>query len=144
MAASSLKPRPLARLLIVAACAWAIATSAAAANIWVVTDRQHPVAHAHGARVIELDAPASIEAELSSRLPADPNQAAAIVRQRLKVGGSALQKHLAVTYQGVTDAWSLEVSKIPAVVVDRHYVVYGDPDVARAVSIIEGYRRKRP
>ena len=47
-------------------------------------------------------------------------------------------------HQGVTDAWSLGITSIPAVVVDQRYVVYGEPDVARAVARIEQRRRTQP
>lgn len=94
-------------------------------------------------QLFELDGPASVEARLSARLPADPKRATAIVQRRLQNGGAALQRSLATAYQGVTDAWSLGVTKIPAVVVDRRYVIYGVPDVNRAVSLIEEYRSKQ-
>ena len=42
------------------------------------------------------------------------------------------------------DAWSLGVTTIPAVIVDRHYVVYGDPDAAHAVTRIQAYREAHP
>ncbi|ENJ2046957.1 DUF1525 domain-containing protein, partial [Pseudomonas aeruginosa] len=35
-------------------------------------------------------------------------------------------------------------TSIPAVVVDKRYVVYGEPDVARAVARIEQRRRTQP
>ena len=35
-------------------------------------------------------------------------------------------------------------AKLPAVVVDRRYVVYGEADVSRAVARIETYRRLQP
>jgi integrating conjugative element protein (TIGR03757 family) len=44
----------------------------------------------------------------------------------------------------VADAWGLGVAKVPAVVVDRRYVVYGQPDAARALARIEQYRRTQP
>ena len=93
--------------------------------------------------LFELDAPASLEARLSARLPADPKRAAAIVNRRLQEGGAAFQSRLATAYQGVTDAWSLGIAKLPAVVVDRRYVVYGVPNVNRAISLIEEYRSKQ-
>lgn len=123
---------------------FALAANASAANIQVFTDRHHPVEATFGARVVELDAPTSLEVELSSRLSANPLQAATIARARLRTGGAALQQRLAAAYQGVVDAWSLGVKRIPAVVVDRQYVVYGVPDVSRAVSIIDRYRGKHP
>ena len=44
----------------------------------------------------------------------------------------------------MTVAWSLGIAKIPAVVVDRRYVVYGEANVARALARIEEYRRAQP
>ena len=110
----------------------------------VVTDSHHPVKTMGGERLIELDAAPRIEAELSAELPADPKQATAIVKRRLGSGGADLQRRIASAYQGVTDAWSLGITSIPAVVVDLRYVVYGEPDVARAVARIEQHRRTEP
>ena len=121
-----------------------LASGASAADVWVITDRAHPVAATPGIRLIELDAPVRLEAELSAQLPADPVRAAAIVRQRLKDGGADLQRRLAAAYQGVTDAWSLRIVKIPAIVVDRRYVVYGETAIDRALARIDAYRSARP
>ncbi|WP_425612710.1 TIGR03757 family integrating conjugative element protein [Xanthomonas vesicatoria] len=110
----------------------------------VITDSRHPVRTMRGERLIELDEAPRIEAELSAALPADPDQATAIARRRLNQGGADLQHRIASAYQGVTDAWSLGITSIPAVVVDRRYVVYGEPDVARAIARIEQHRRTQP
>lgn len=125
-------------------CGLMSAAGAVAADIRVFTDRHHPVEAPADVRVVELDAAARIESELAANLPADPAQAAAIVQQRLKDGGAGLQHRLANAYQGVADAWSLGITKIPAVVVDRRYVVYGEHDVTRALERIEEYRRTQP
>lgn len=127
-----------------ALCAALLAPLAQAADILVVTDSQHPVQAASGARLIELDHPARIEVELGARLPADPSRGAALVQQRLKSGGLELQQRLGAAYQGVVDAWSLGVTTIPAVIVDHRYVVYGEPDVAKAAALIEAHRRTQP
>ena len=119
-------------------------TAAAAAEVLVITNSGHPVQVAAGTRVIELDLPARIEAELAAGLPTDPTQAAAIVQQRLREGGQDLQRRLGRAYQDVTQAWGLGITKVPAVVVDRRYVVYGEPDVAHAAARIETYRRTQP
>ena len=132
--------RPLAAVL----CLALLAPVAVAADVLVVTDSRHPVQAPAGVRVIELDQPAHIEAELTARLPADPAQAEALVRQRLLDGGADLQRRIGQAYQGVADAWGLGVVKIPAVVVYRRYVVYGEPDVTRAVARIDTYRSARP
>ncbi len=115
-----------------------------AADVVVVTDSRHPVKTMGGERLIELDEAPLIEAELSASLPTDPYQAAAIVKRRLSNGGADLQRRIASAYQGVTDAWSLGITSIPAVVVDQRFVVYGEPDVARAVARIEQHRRTQP
>ncbi|WP_425510622.1 TIGR03757 family integrating conjugative element protein [Xanthomonas prunicola] len=110
----------------------------------VITDSRHPVRTMGGELLIELDEAPRIEAELSAALPADPDQATAIARRRLNQGGADLQHRIASAYQGVTDAWRLGITSIPAVVVDRRYVVYGEPDVARAIARIEQHRRTQP
>ncbi|OZI62775.1 MULTISPECIES: TIGR03757 family integrating conjugative element protein [Bordetella] len=115
-----------------------------AADVVVVTDSHHPVKAMGGERLIELDEARQIEAELSGDLPTNPEQATAIVKRRLSSGGADLQRRIASAYQGVTDAWSLGVTSIPAIVVDQRYVVYGEPDVARAVARIEQHRRAQP
>lgn len=115
-----------------------------AADVLVVTDSRHPVKTMGGERLIELDEAHRIEAELSAELTADPRQAAAIVKRRLDSGGVDLQRRIASAYQGVTDAWSLGITSIPAVVVGQRYVVYGEPDVARAAARIEQHRRTQP
>ena len=132
--------RPLAAVL----CLALLAPVAVAADVLVVTDSRHPVQAPAGVRVIELDQPAHIEAELTARLPADPAQAEALVRQRLLDGGVDLQRRIGQAYQGVADAQSPGIVKIPAVVVDRRYVVYGEPDVPRAVARINAYRSTQP
>jgi integrating conjugative element protein (TIGR03757 family) len=135
--------------LAVLCMAWLSSSAVAdgiAANILVVTDRHHPVQLAPDVRhirVIELDLPARIEAQLTSPLSNNPDQAAAHLRERLREGGDPLQQHLREAYQGVIDAWQLGVTRIPAVVVERRHVVYGEPDVARALERITAHRNTR-
>lgn len=94
--------------------------------------------------VVHLDAASQIESRIGAQLPADPAHAQAIARERLDRGGEALQRELAAAYQGVADAWSLGITTLPAVVVDRRYVVYGEPDVAKASARIAAYRKAPP
>jgi len=117
---------------------------AADAEVLVVTDSLHPVQSPAGTRVIELDQPVRIEARLTRNLPAAPDAAAELMRQRLRDGGSELQQRIGQAYQGVADAWGLGVAKLPAVVVDRRYVIYGESDVAMAVAHIDAYRGTHP
>lgn len=113
----------------------------AQAETWVITDQAHPVSAPAGVRTISLDDQQRLEEQLTGQLPADPRQAEATIQRYLSSpAGKRLQSDLAQAQQGVTDAWSLGVEKLPAVVVDRRYVVYGEPDVAKAVALIDRAR----
>lgn len=118
---------------------------AMATDIHVFTDSAHPVRSLPGnVTVIKLDAGERLENELSENLPADQEQAARLVQRRLEQGGPTLQHRMADAYQNVAEAWGLGVMKIPAVVVDRRYVVYGEPDVELALTSITRYRKEHP
>lgn len=121
----------------------AAATVSAHATTWVITDSHHPV-HGQPDRLILLDAAEQLEAELSTDLPTDPQQAASLAQQRLRSGGTDLQQRLADAYQGITDAWSLGITKIPAIVIDRRYVVYGEPDIEAAQAKVRQFLREQP
>ena len=86
--------RPLATRLAAGLCAALLGPIAAAADVLIVTDSRHPVQAPAGVRIIELDQATRIEVELAAHLPADPQQAAALVRQRLHDGGEALQRRI--------------------------------------------------
>jgi len=120
-------------------------TGNASAQVWVITDSQHPVTgNASVQRVIELDAAQQIEAELSANLPADPQQATTLVQQRLNHGGASLQQRLREAWQGVTDAWSMGITTLPAVMVEQRYVVYGEANLDKALATIDQYRKEHP
>lgn len=129
-------------LLASLAAATILGAGVAAAETWVITDQSHPTV-GDADRHVLLDAPARLELELASGLPSAPEQAGAVVQRRLRQGGADLQRRIAAAYQGVTDAWSLGITKVPAIVVDRRYVIYGETDVARAVARVEQHRREQ-
>ncbi len=113
----------------------------ATADVLAISNAAHPLINSAGARVVLLDAPERLEQQLSEGLPADLRQAVAIMQQRMRsASAQQLGRDLAKAHQDVADAWSLGVAKLPAVVVDRQYVIYGQPDVAAAVASIERYR----
>ncbi|MER2551828.1 MAG: TIGR03757 family integrating conjugative element protein [Thauera sp.] len=130
-------------LLASLAAATILDAGIAAAETWVITDQSHPTV-GDADRHVLLDGATQLEAELAAGLPPDADKAAAMVQQRLTQGGTDLQRRNAAVYQGVTDAWSLGIIKVPAVVVDRRYVVYGEANVARAVARVEQHRREQP
>lgn len=113
------------------------------AEAWAVTDSTHPLSVPPGVRLIQLDAGEHLDEQLSAGLPADPQQAMSLLRQRLQNPANArLGQDLVAAQQGLVDAWSVGVQKVPAVVVDRRYVVYGETDVLQALSRIDEYRRQ--
>lgn len=111
------------------------------AETWVISDQAHPVSAPTGVRIIRLDDQQRLEELLSRQLPNDQRQAEATIQRYLaSPAGKRLQSDLVQAQQGITDAWSVGVEKIPAVVVDRRYVVYGEADVAKAVAQIDRAR----
>ena len=131
-------------LAIVSAAVWAAAPSSAPSipSIEVFTVHTVPVAVPASlmvqARVAYLDEPARLEQSFSANLPQSPEQAAAVVQQRLAgPAGQQFQQQLQAAYAGVVRAHELKVLKLPAVVVGGRYVVYGQTDVALAVAQIQ-------
>ncbi|MFJ5299191.1 TIGR03757 family integrating conjugative element protein [Pseudomonas sp. NPDC088368] len=125
-------------------CAVAL-PSIAHSEAWVITDSHHPVQSPAGVRIILLDDSERLQDKLSEHLPADPQQGMAIAQQRLRsTDGVRLQKDLTRAQQGIADAWSLGITKVPAVVVDRKYVVYGESNVSVAMQLISNYREMHP
>lgn len=126
--------RPLSVALL---CACAFAQG----ETWVVTDHAHPVTNTAEHRVIVLDEQQRLEAHLTSRLPPDHTQAGATIQAYLaSPEGTRFQHELTQAQRGITDAWSVGVEKIPAVVVDRRYVVYGQADVDKAIRLVDKAR----
>ncbi|QTF93170.1 TIGR03757 family integrating conjugative element protein [Halomonas sp. BM-2019] len=91
-----------------------------------------------GVAVIELDAPGRLDAELSQDLPADPDVAAAMMRERMATPEwHETADRYADSYLGLARAWQLGVEKVPAVVIDGRHVIYGQPDVVEALREAE-------
>lgn len=138
-------PRYIALLACIGTTCWHAAL-ASDLDVRVYTDDLHPVAVQPGStvRVIKLDEAQRLLSDLSANLPTDPSQAAAIARQRLAQGGANWQARMQQASQGVADAWSLCIAKVPAVVVNGRYVVYGETDVGKALQLIDQYQRAHP
>ncbi|KOP50903.1 MULTISPECIES: TIGR03757 family integrating conjugative element protein [Pseudomonas syringae group] len=127
----------MAFLILIAA----IQVPFANAETWIVTDRNHPVQAPARVRLILLDESERLEAKFSEGLPANQQQAIAIMQQRLKsADAQRLQRDLALAQQNLVDAWSIGVTKVPAVVVDRTFVVYGETNVLAAEHRIAQWR----
>lgn len=118
-------------------------SSAAAEEVWLVTDSQQPVTVPETVRVIQLNAPARLQAQLNADLPAEAERAADLVRARLQQPATH-RTQLTKAWQGLVEAWQLGIHTLPAVVVDRRYVVYGTADIEAAVARIDAYRHSKP
>ncbi|WP_095101675.1 TIGR03757 family integrating conjugative element protein [Pseudomonas sp. Irchel 3A5] len=118
-----------------------LASTAANGEAILITTNQSPLAATKNIRTINLNLHAMLEADLSSALPANPAAAQDIATQRITPD---LAAQITQAHQNVTDAWSMGITKVPAVVVDRKYVVYGETNVQRALDRIDEYRRKEP
>ena len=129
------KPSPTTKHWL-ASMAFTFLSATAHAETWVITDQAHPVSVPTGVRIIRLDDQQRLE-----QLPNDQRQAEATIQRYLATpAGKRLQSDLVQAQQGITDAWSVGVEKIPAVVIDRRYVVYGEADVAKAIAQIDRAR----
>ncbi|RQR79146.1 TIGR03757 family integrating conjugative element protein [Burkholderia sp. Bp9012] len=119
------------------------ASEANAPHLIVFTDRAHPIVGASPGQVVWLDDIERIESQLSTGLPQDASAAAAEVQRRLQ-RQPGIQLQFASAYEGAVKAWHLGVAKLPAVVVDDRFVVYGDPDIGHAIARIAAYRSTHP
>lgn len=108
---------------------------------WVITDSTHPIEATNEIRLILIDQLSALEDELSSGLPSSPAAAQALFDERMT---AQMSTKIESAHQDIVDAWSQGVTKIPAVVVDRKYVVYGDSNIERALSKIQLYREAHP
>ena len=98
---------------------------------------------ADGATVYELDRRDRLAAELGEGLPADPERALAEARRRLDAPeGRNLMRRLRKAGAGNALASRLGIDRLPAVVVDGSYVVYGVRDARRALDFVTAWRRE--
>ena len=110
-------------------------------EVVVFTDRNHPVSAPEGVEVAYLDDADQLLNELSARLPANAAEAAAIAG--LEVKNPEFIERIRQAYTPVILAWQLGIKKVPAVVVDKKYVVYGHTDVMAALARIDAYREQQ-
>ncbi len=117
-------------------CLWLAEPVVAEPTIEVFTTAGQPAINVpSGVAVFELDAPARLDAELSHDLPADPEAAANLIKKRMaSPEWRVTADRYADSYLGLARAWQLGVEKVPAVVIDGRHVVYGQPDVAAAMT----------
>lgn len=89
-------------------------------------------------QVYALDATVGSLAALGEGLPKDPQRAQAEVMRRLndehwRDRFAAVQHAL----EGVSEAWMHNIQRLPAVLVNDRYLIYGVTDVDRALALVE-------
>ena len=100
-----------------------------------------PLRASVGAQVHVLDARDGYAEAFGADLPDDPERALAEARRRMSSpAGRAALARIAAAAAGNALAGRLRIERLPAVVVDGRYVVYGVRDVARAVERVEAWR----
>lgn len=86
----------------------------------------------------QLDKPAGLQGDISKKLPTNLDDAAAFMSRYANSDEGKKQIQAIVDgYQGVGRAYGLGVNKLPAAVIDEHYVVYGTTDVNQALRIYQ-------
>ena len=112
-------------------------------DVAVFTLSSIPV-RADGATVHELDRRGRLATAFGADLPSDPERALAVLRRRMdSSAGRALRAALARAAEGDALAARLGIERLPAVVVDGRYAVYGVRDVRRAVERVRAWRAAR-
>ena len=128
-----------------AALVWALALGASppagAGEVVAFTLSSMPLRASGGAEVHVLDARDGHAEAFGADLPGDSERALAEARRRMATpAGRAALERIASAAAGNALAGRLGIEKLPAVVVDGRYVVYGVRDVARAVERVEAWR----
>lgn len=75
-------------------------------------------------------------AEFGTSLPANFSQAEIEARRRLNSPrGTAAMKRLQAAFEGVVMAWSHGVDRLPAILINDRYLIYGVADVDEALQL---------
>ena len=115
--------------------------AALAGDVVAFTLSSMPLRASGGAEVHVLDARDGHAEAFGADLPGDSERALAEARRRMATpAGRAALERIAAAAAGNALAGRLGIEKLPAVVVDGRYVVYGVRDVARAVERVEAWR----
>ena len=122
------------------------ASNAALAQTVIYTTVNQPVdSPAPGVVVQMLEDVNRLEKQLFPSLTAEPVEAEMQARLRMQQADWKIQEaRLTRAYQALLDAHTTGITKVPAVVFDGHYVVYGTTDVALALKKWDAWREVKP
>lgn len=117
-------------------------SASASAGTVIYTDSSNPVnSPSPDVPVVYLDAPERVQTDIFGALPANPALAEKQARDVMNsTAFTSQQQVLASAYQGLMKAWSLGLTKYPAVVFDDKWVVYGTTDVSVAMQHLADWR----
>ncbi|EAZ9289232.1 TIGR03757 family integrating conjugative element protein [Salmonella enterica] len=134
------------RLRIFFALATVFSSSGGLAQTVIYTTPELPVADPQpGALVQILENVHVLEQSLFPVLSDNPVVAEQQAKQRMQQPDwQAQEARLSRAYQALLDAQMLNIAKIPAVVFDDKWVVYGTTDVALAQQTLEIWREQQP
>lgn len=93
-----------------------------------------PTFHDIPVAAFPLDRPTQLEQDLSQHLPSQFRQAETVIDRILNTPqGQQQLLEIAKSYQPIAQALQLGIQAIPAVVINRRYVVYGTTDLHQAI-----------
>lgn len=121
-------------------------TSSVLAQTVIYTTPEHPVKESEpGAVVRVLEDVAQLERSLFPSLSDNPQEAEQQARQRMQLPDWKVQEaRLTRAYQALLDAQVSGITKVPAVVFDNRFVVYGTTDVALAQAKRDAWQERQP
>lgn len=112
----------------------------------IYTTTRSPVKNPEpGVLVYQLDSADRLEKSLFPALSDNPAEAEQQVRGIMQQPDWKVREaQLTAAYQVLTDAWSLGIARVPAVVFDDRYVVYGTTDTTLAKQLFDKWREQQP
>lgn len=112
----------------------------------IFTTARYPVENPEPGVVIQvLEDIHSLEQSLFPALSQHPEQAEQQAREQMKQPDWREQEaRLTRAYQSLLDAYALGVEKVPAVVLDERYVVYGTTDIRVAEKKRDTWQETQP
>ncbi len=136
LVSTSAQPAPNARSAPAAASTAAPAANWSPSRVDVFVTNAMYVGNAGRARIHRVDDRQQVERELTGTgLPGDPEQARAIVMQRMKTMGAQLNERVIASLEAVKLSVAWNIQRVPAIVFDGQRAVYGVTDVERALAI---------
>ncbi|HAT6801802.1 TPA: TIGR03757 family integrating conjugative element protein [Citrobacter freundii] len=124
----------------------ALTAQSAAAQAIIYTTSHYSVTEPQPGIVMQiLEDVQQLEQSLFPVLSENPTIAEQLAKKRMQQPDWQEQEaRLIRAYQALTDAYTLGIEKIPAVVLDNQYVVYGTTDVRIAQQKLDAWREQQP